>query len=215
MQEPLWKKGFPFRLSKGMVIIMIRIATEDDAEELLDIYAYYVEHTAITFEYEVPSVDEFRQRIHRTLSKYPYLVSERDGEIVGYTYAGAFKGRSAYDWAVETTIYIAKDLKKKGLGKELYTALEKALALQNIINLNACIGYPVIEDEYLTKNSVQYHEHLGYRFVGEFHKCGYKFGRWYDMVWMEKCISGHPDQPLPVVAFPDIRKELSDRYNIQ
>lgn len=188
---------------------MIRIATEQDAEKLLAIYGYYVENTAITFEYEVPSVEEFRRRIRQTLSKYPYLVSEQDGEIAGYAYAGAFKGRRAYDWAVETTIYIAKDARKKGLGKELYTALEEALALQNIINLNACIAYPSVEDEYLTKNSVQYHQHLGYRFVGEFHKCGYKFGRWYNMVWMEKCISHHPHQPLPVRSFEEIQNQLA------
>lgn len=194
---------------------MIRIATENDAEKLLEIYAYYVENTAISFEYEVPTVDEFRRRIRQTLNKYPYLVSECDGVIVGYAYAGAFKGRRAYDWAVETTIYIAKDARKKGLGKELYMALENALALQNIINLNACIGYPIVEDEYLTKNSVQYHEHLGYRLVGEFHKCGYKFGRWYNMVWMEKCISRHPGNPLQVIAFDKIRGELANKYGIR
>ena len=184
---------------------MIRVATEQDAEKLLAIYGYYVENTAITFEYEVPSVEEFRRRICQTLSKYPYLVSEQDGEIVGYAYAGVFKGRSAYDWAVETTIYIAKDARKKGLGKELYTALEKALALQNIINLNACIAYPSVEDEYLTKNSVQYHQHLGYRFVGEFHKCGYKFGRWYNMTWMEKHIGAHEENPDPIIPFPEVK----------
>lgn len=194
---------------------MIRIATENDAERLLEIYAYYVENTAITFEYEVPSVGEFRKRIRHILERYPYLVSECDGVIAGYAYAGAFHTRKAYDWAVETTIYIAKDARKKGLGKELYLALEHALALQNVINLNACIGYPVVEDEYLTKNSAEYHEHMGYRFVGEFHKCGYKFGRWYDMVWMEKCISEHPAQPLPVLPFDDIREELGERYGIR
>lgn len=193
---------------------MIRIATENDAEKLLGIYTHYVENTAITFECTVPSIDEFRKRIRHTLSKYPYLVSERDGVIVGYAYASAFNERSAYDWSVETTIYIAKDSRKKGIGKELYVALEKALALQNIINLNACIGYPIFEDEYLTKNSVQYHEHLGYRFVGEFHKCGYKFGRWYNMVWMEKCISKHPDNPEKIKIFDDIRKELAIEYGI-
>lgn len=130
---------------------MIRTATENDAEALLDIYSYYVKNTAITFEYEVPSVDEFRKRIAAVLRKYPYLVSERNGTIVGYTYASPFKDRKAYDWSVETTIYTDKNFRGKGIGKELYTALEHALALQNIINLNACIAYPIIEDEYLTK----------------------------------------------------------------
>ena len=187
---------------------MIRIATENDAEELLEIYAYYVENTAITFEYEVPSVEVFRERIRKTHCRYPYLVAEHNGTIVGYTYAGPFKERRAYDWAVETTVYVSKDVRKQGIGRELYEALERVLALQNIVNLNACIGYPVEEDEYLTKNSVQYHEHMGYRWVGEFYKCGYKFGRWYNMVWMEKCISEHPAHPLPIKTFAEIRGRI-------
>ena len=194
---------------------MIRIATENDAEKLLEIYPDYVKNTAITFEYEVPSLDEFKKRIHKTLSKYPYLVSEQDGAILGYAYAGAFKERSAYDWAVETTIYIAKDARKTGLGRELYMALENALSLQNVINLNACIGYPDVEDEYLTKNSASFHEHLGYRMVGEFHKCGYKFGRWYHMVWMEKFITEHPKNPASILSFDEIRQELAMKYGIQ
>lgn len=84
---------------------MIRIAEESDSKELLEIYAYYVEKTAITFEYEVPSIEAFGERIHKTLKRYPYLVSEKDGRLAGYAYAGPFKERRAYDWSVETTIY--------------------------------------------------------------------------------------------------------------
>lgn len=131
---------------------MIRIAEESDSKELLEIYAYYVEKTAITFEYEVPSIEAFGERIHKTLKRYPYLVSEKDGRLAGYAYAGPFKERRAYDRSVETTIYIAKDVRGHGFGKELYTALEHALALQNVINLNACIAYPDPEDEYLTRS---------------------------------------------------------------
>lgn len=178
----------------------IRIATEQDAEKLVEIYALFVEQTAITFEYTVPTVEAFAGRIHDTLQKYPYFVAERDGEIVGYAYAGTFKGREAYNWAVETTVYVRQNQKKTGVGRMLYEALEKVLAKQNIINLYACIAYPKEEDAYLTKNSVQFHAHLGYEIVGEFHKCGYKFGRWYDMVWMEKSIGTHVDKP-PVVKW--------------
>lgn len=187
---------------------MIRIVREEDTEQLLELYAYYVEHTAITFEYEVPSVEEFRGRICRTAERYPYLVSECDGVIRGYAYAGVFHERSAYDWAVETSIYVAKGETRQGIGKELYMALEQALALQHIINLNACIAYPAKEDPYLTKNSVQFHQHMGYRMVGQFYKCGYKFGRWYDMVWMEKCISHHPDHPQKVRPFREIKSSF-------
>jgi phosphinothricin acetyltransferase len=156
-----------------------------------------VEHTAITFEYEVPTVAEFKNRIETTLKKYPYLVAEKDKELLGYAYAGAFKERAAYDWAVETSIYVRMDLKRQGIGSLLYATLEKALKAQGILNLNACIAYAVCEDEFLTNDSVYYHEKQGYIKVAHFHKCGYKFNRWYDMVWMEKIIGEHTDnQPM-------------------
>jgi len=146
--------------------LLIRFAKMEDAEELLALYTPYVTDTVITFEYEVPSLEEFKDRMRQTMRKYPYLVAEQNGEILGYSCAGAFKGRAAYDWAVETTIYIRKDRQKTGVGKKLYEALEKVLHAQNICNLYACIGYPEIEDKYLTKNSAQFHAHLGYRMVG-------------------------------------------------
>lgn len=188
--------------------INIRIATIEDAEELLAIYAPYVTDTAITFEYEVPELKEFEGRIARILSKYPYLVAEWDDEIVGYAYASSFHQRAAYGWGVETTVYVKKDMRKCGVGRKLYEALERALTLQNILNLNACIAYPETEDEYLTKNSVQFHEHLGYRLVGEHHKCGYKFKRWYNVVWMEKFLGEHVESPRDVRRFDEIQGEL-------
>lgn len=184
--------------------ITIRPAASDDAEALLSIYAPYVEHTAITFEYEVPSVEEFRERIIHTLQHYPYIVAERDGEIVGYAYAGPLHARAAYAWSVETSIYVKENEKKSGIGKALYNSLEKALAAQNMTNLNACIASLVVDDEYLNHNSIQFHEHLGYSMVGEFHKCAYKFGRWYNMVWMEKIIADHPDRQPDVIPFGEI-----------
>lgn len=186
----------------------IRVAKIEEAEKLLEIYAPYVTDTAITFEYTVPSVEEFKERIRNTLSKYPYLVAERNNEIVGYAYAGAFKGRAAYDWAVETTIYVNKDCKKMGIGKELYDALEKSLTLQNILNMNACIGYPEVDDEHLTKNSAEFHKHLGYRLVGKFNKCGYKFNTWYDMIWMEKIIGEHKENQPDIKRFDEIKDLL-------
>jgi len=169
----------------------IRSATKEDAVRLLEIYAYYVTNTAITFEYEIPSLLEFEGRIENTLKKYPYLVIEDNGVIYGYAYAGVFKGRAAYDRSCEMTIYLDKDAKKKGYGKKLYTALEEELKKRGMLNLYACIGSPIVEDEYLTRNSEEFHAHLGYTKVGTFHKCGYKFGRWYDMCWMEKLIGEH------------------------
>ena len=116
--------------------IKIRIATTEDAEQLLRIYSYYVENTAITFEYEIPSLKEFQDRIKKILNRNPYLVAEQDGKITGYSYAGIFKDRAAYDWSVETTIYVDKDFHGKGIGKMLYTELERYLKLMNITNVN-------------------------------------------------------------------------------
>ena len=117
----------------------IRIATRRDAAKLLEIYAPYVEKTAVTFEYEVPEVQEFEERIGHVLEKYPFLICEREGEIAGYAYAGVFKNRAAYRWAVETTVYVREDRKKMGIGRELYAALEKILSLQNILNLTPAL----------------------------------------------------------------------------
>lgn len=187
--------------------IRIRPAKPEDAEKLLAIYAPYVEQTAITFEYEVPTVEEFRERIHNTLKKYPYLVAEQGGEPVGYAYVGPFHDRPAYDWAVETSIYVDQNKKRMGIGKKLHEALEEELRNRGFLNMNACIAYPAQEDEYLTRNSLRFHTHLGFRPVGSFTRCGYKFGRWYNMVWLEKLMGEHPASPAPVRPFPEIREE--------
>lgn len=187
----------------------IRAATPDDAGELLAIYTPYVTNTAISFECEAPGLSEFQKRIENTLKRYPYLLAERDGEILGYAYTGPFVGRAAYAWAAETTIYLKEGKKKMGIGRALYEALEKVSRAQNILNLNACIGYPEAEDEYLTGNSVQFHGHMGYRMVGEFYKCGYKFGRWYNMVWMEKILGEHGERPEEVIPFPALAGSMN------
>lgn len=153
----------------------------------------------------MPTFEEFEKRIANTLEKFPYIVAERGGHIIGYAYAGKFKERPAYQWCVETSIYVHKECKHEGVGKAMYEALEKILKAQNILNLNACIAYPIEEDEFLTRDSVRFHEKLGYRLVGEFHKCGYKHGRWYNMVWMEKMIGEHVEHQPPVIWFKDLK----------
>lgn len=180
----------------------IRNATPEDAERLLEIYAPYVEKTAITFEYDVPSVEEFAGRIARTTKKYPYIVAEEDGCIEGYAYASTFHERAAYDWCVETSIYIAESSRRNGIGKLLYGALEDSLRRMGILNANACIAYTRTEDEHLTNASVDFHKRMGYAEVGMFHDCGFKFGRWYDMIWMEKSLGEHTATPNKVVPFP-------------
>ena len=171
--------------------ISIRFAKPEDVKELLKIYAYYVTDTAISFETEVPSEEEFKLRIEEVLKSYPYIVACKDDEILGYAYLHSFVGRKAYELSAETTIYLNPDKKKMGIGKKLYSVLEDIAKAQNITNLYSCIGYVDKEDEYLNNNSAQFHEHMGYRMVGKFENCGHKFGRWYHMVWMEKIIGEH------------------------
>lgn len=171
--------------------VTIRNAEIGDAERILSIYAYYVKNTAISFEYNVPTLLEFQDRMKNTMKKYPYLVVEKNGVIQGYAYAHPFVGRAAYDWSCELTIYLDHTSQKCGLGRKLYDALEKKLREMGILNLYACIGYPDIEDEYLNKNSAEFHAHMGFSIAGEFKMCGYKFGRWYNMIWMEKIIGEH------------------------
>ena len=111
--------------------------------------------------------------------------------MVGYAYAHAFHERAAFQWSVETTIYVDRDKKRKGIGRRLHEALEEALRRQGILNINASIAYIEQEDEYLTHDSERFHALMGYRKVAHFHLCGKKFGRWYDMIWMEKFIGEH------------------------
>ena len=186
----------------------IREAAPGDAQACLDIYDWYVANTAITFEYETPSLSEFLGRMETVQKKYPWLIAERGGRIVGYAYAGAFHPRAAYNWAAESTIYLDHDLQRAGIGRVLYTALEDAVRSQGILNLCACIGYPHdrVEDEHLTCNSADFHAHMGYRMVGCFDRCGYKFGRWYDMVWMEKLLAPHTHPQPAVVPYPLVSK---------
>lgn len=187
----------------------IRPVTEADAPALLEIYGPYVRDSAITFEYDVPTAQEFAARIRHTLQRYPYLAAEADGRVLGYAYAGAFNPRRAYDWAVETTVYVRQDCRRGGVGRALYAALEEALRAQGILNLNACIAEPAREDPYLTRDSAAFHSRLGYTLVGRFHRCGYKFGRWYDMIWMEKEIGPHLAQQPPVRSFGEVAQTLA------
>ena len=138
-----------------------------------------------------------------------------DGKILGYAYVSPFKERAAYDWSVETSIYVDENVKHKGVGRKLHEALETVLKEQGILNMEACIGYPEEEDGYLDKNSALFHAHMGYRMVGEFKKCGYKFDRWYNMVWMEHIIGEHQTHMAYPERFPQIRDRLKEKYGLE
>jgi len=154
--------------SKEKMMLTIRPASLSDAQAIQAIYTPYVEKTAFTFEYEVPSVQEFEKRICKTLEKYPYLVAEENGQVLGYAYASTYYARTAYDW---------------GIGSALYTALEEELQARGYLRFLACIAVP-------NEASISMHEKRGYVQVAHFPKIGYKFNKWHDIVWMQKTIDG-------------------------
>ena len=159
----------------------IRLAKPSDARSLLDIYAPYVEKTVITFEYEVPTIEDFAIRIEKTLEKYPYLVAEEDGVILGYAYASTYYARAAYDWAVELSVYVSLDSRGQGVGTKLYDALEYLLDQMGYVHFLACISLP-------NEDSIAFHTKRNYQQVAHFPKIGYKFERWHDIVWLQKSL---------------------------
>lgn len=171
-----------------MFNITIRSATPNDASAIWNIYRYYVENTAISFEITMPTQEQIRQRIEKVLSDFPYLVAELNGIIIGYAYAGHFIPREAYYHCAEVSIYISQENHRSGIGRMLYEALSEQLRAKGITHIYACIGVPEVEDEYLTNNSADFHAHMGFREVGRFRNSGKKFGRFYHMIWMEKLI---------------------------
>ena len=187
--------------------INIRVATLEDAEKILEIYGYYIENTAITYEYEIPTLEEFTSRMIRIKEIFPYLVAEMDGEIVGYAYADKFNYRPAYDWNAELTIYLDHNQKGKGIGEALYSTLEEILKKQGIIKTIALITPPQggKSDAY---NSMHFHEKMGYKLIGCIEKAGYKFNHWFDTILMDKYIGEPADNMKPIVKFKDLEINL-------
>lgn len=163
--------------------------TLEDSQGLLDIYAPYVIETAVTFEYDVPTLEVFTNRIENALKSHVCLKAiDDEGVILGYAYAHAFRPQKAYDHCVEVTIYIKKDDRRKGIGEALYLELERQLITKGYTNLYACVA--IGDDEYLTNDSSHFHTKMGYKALGTFSRCGKKFGNVYDMVWFEKRLDG-------------------------
>jgi L-amino acid N-acyltransferase YncA len=172
----------------------IRLATERDAEEIAAIYAPNVTDTIISFESEPPTADEMRLRIEGTLERYPWLVCERRGRVLGYAYAGAHGFRAAYRWSVDVSVYVHEEAHRTGVGRALYTSLFAVLDLQGFYNAYAGATLP-------NPASVGLHESLGFRSVGVYRGVGYKLGAWHDVGWWH----------LPLrerVADPDLPADL-------
>lgn len=158
---------------------MIRMATVADIPQILDIYAPYVRNTAISFEYDVPSPEEFSRRFRAITAQFPWLVWEENGKVLGYAYGSAPFERAAFRWCAEASIYLHPSMQGKGIGKALYEVLEAILALQ---------GYQKVYVLVTTANraSLKFHEAVGYQFTASMPRCGYKLGAWHGLNWLEK-----------------------------
>ncbi|MCT1640835.1 MULTISPECIES: GNAT family N-acetyltransferase [Dietzia] len=175
---------------------VIRPATIGDAAGCRDVYAPYVRETTVTFEDEVPTVDEFAARISRALDRYDWLVAELDGRIAGYAYAGPVKERAAYAWSCEVSVYVDPDARGNGLGRALYRELFTRLEGLGFRRMLAIITLP-------NEPSVGMHRALGFREAGRLERIGFKHGRWLDVTWMQADLG--PDPAAPPTARPGHR----------
>lgn len=190
---------------------IIRPIDQQDIQKILAIYQYYVENTAISFEYQVPSLSEFTSRVLTIQQKYPFLVLEYQDNLCGYAYASTFIQRDAYQYCAEVTIYLAPNMRGLGYGSHLYNTLEYCLKKQGVRTMYACIAHTEdTSDPYLNNASEQFHARLGFSLVGTFKRSGYKFHRWYDMIWMEKIINSDALAPPKFQLFPDIQSDVFD-----
>jgi L-amino acid N-acyltransferase YncA len=176
----------------------IRLVKENDAPTLLDIYKPYVLNTAITFEYDVPTIEEYVERIKANIAEYPWLVCTLNKKIIGYTYASKFRYRAAYQWSPESTIYLSPDVQGKGIGSILYRTLFSILSLQGYFNVYAGVAIPNAKSEGL-------HLALGFKEIGVFENIGYKLGRWHDTRWFQLKLKEPVDQPAPPLKVGDIK----------
>lgn len=180
---------------------MIRIATENDAVGVLSIYQPYIENTSFTFETEVPSLNSFKERINTYLITFPWLVCEIDGMIAGYAYGGKHRERTAYQWCVESSIYIHDDFQKSGIGRALYSALIEIFRKQGFRNVYAVINLP-------NDRSVQFHENCGFEYFATYEKVGCKLGKWKNVGWWRLSINEYGDEPAAPIKFSELNKDF-------
>lgn len=209
----LHRKGDNFLASSEVYAMgkyMMRFVRETDAPDILEIYDPYIKETAITFECETPSIDEFKNRIREISADYPYLVCLGDGKIVGYAYAHRHMERAAYQWNAELSVYVSKEYHRCGIGKAFYSALIDILALQNIQNVYGGVSAPNL-------NSEKLHEYLGFQKLGTYHHTGYKYGTWHDVMWFEKTIDRLKHDLKPFLSIQrlneDSLNEILRRYS--
>ena len=170
----------------------------EDAKPILEIYAPYIENTYVTFEYEVPSEDEFQSRIENIIKRYPWLVYEENGEILGYAYAGPDRTRAAYQWTCESSIYISEKAKGRGIGTVLYDELFRILKEQNF-----CICYALIVDDNVSSIAMHIKKY-GFTEAGHLRNTGYKLGAWHGIIELEKILNPPVVPPRPVIPITEL-----------
>ena len=178
--------------------ILIRLAGEKDASAVRAIYAPIVRDTAISFEYEPPTVGQMRERISELARRYPFLVCESDGRVLGYAYATAHRKREAYRWAVEVSVFVDQGQRRSGVGRALYTALFRLLRLQGFCQAFAVITIP-------NPPSIAFHESLGFSHVATFRNVGYKLGFWRDTGWWRLELQERPGRPAPPRPLAEVK----------
>ena len=180
-------------------MVSIRTIDKNDTQEVLEIYAYYVRNTAITFDYDVPNTSEFIKKIATITRDYPWLVCVENEKIIGYAYGSIHRTKMAYQWSPESTIYLANGTYRKGLGRVLYETLFSLLKLQGYVNVYAGVTIPNI-------NSEEFHKALGFNEIGVFHRAGYKLQKWHDTKWFELHLAEH-------VSHAEAPKKLKEVIN--
>ena len=184
---------------------MIRLATPSDAKDILSIYSPYILNTAITFETEVPELEEFRKRMSHYLERYPWLVFESDGSIAGYTYASSYRERIAYQWCLECSVYVAEGFQRKGIARQLYRELFRILKRQGFTTVYAVITIP-------NEPSVSLHESMGFTYFATYENVGFKCSAWRNVGWWQLTLNPPEENPLAPTPFckiiPEIERSL-------
>lgn len=182
----------------------IRFARPEDGPSLLEIYAPYVTDSAVTFEYAVPSEEEFTRRVRDISAEYPYLVCGAGETILGYAYAHPLRERAAYRWSAELSVYLRRDRSLRGAGRALYAALIALLRLQNVRTVYGCVTAPNPESQRL-------HALFGFRDAGVWRSAGYKRGEWHDVLWFDREIGNRAVPPAPLLPAGSVDPAAADR----
>lgn len=183
-------------------MIKIRPAGESDLAECLEIYRYYVENTAVTFEYTTPTPEEFRARFRAVTEKFPWLAAEENGRVAGYCYAAPAFERAAYQWDADISVYIGGEYQRRGIARAFYGAVHELLRAQGYY-----VVYALITGS--NKKSLAFHNAMGYRQIGNLPESGYKFGSWHDVTWMEKTLREKDGAPEPPKIFADLPSDFT------